>query len=181
MRGLAVIVVNYRTPDLAIRCVDALAPARASFPDLRVVVVDGGSADGSAERLAAALGERDWVTLLPLEVNGGFAFANLVDFDSEHGHRRDVAGYAACLERFDRRLPELLAVLRDGDLLVITADHGNDPTFRGTDHTRECVPLLAFRPGAGCGPLGRRGFDDVGATIARHLGLAPTASGRAWP
>ena len=118
---------------------------------------------------------------LPSLPDGGFAFANLVDFDSEHGHRRDVAGYAACLERFDRRLPELLAALRDGDLLVITADHGNDPTFRGTDHTRECVPLLAFGPGAGCGPLGRRGFADVGATITRHLGLAPTASGRAWP
>lgn len=112
--------------------------------------------------------------------DGGFAFVNLVDFDSEHGHRRDVAGYADCLERFDRRLPNLMAALRDGDLLVITADHGNDPTFRGTDHTRECVPILAFGPGAEGGAVGRRGFADVGATIARHLGLAPTASGTPW-
>lgn len=113
--------------------------------------------------------------------DGGFAFANLVDFDSEHGHRRDPAGYAACLERFDRRLPELLGALRPGDLLVITADHGNDPTFRGTDHTRECVPILAHAPGEAVGPIGRRDtFADVGATIARHLGLRPTAAGRAW-
>lgn len=112
--------------------------------------------------------------------DGGFVFANLVDFDSDYGHRRDVAGYAACLERFDRRLPELLGVLRDGDLLVVTADHGNDPTFHGTDHTRECVPILAHAPGSAGGVIGRRGFADVGASIARHLGLPPTASGVAW-
>ena len=131
--------------------------------------------DGNDENLAhlvAALGT------LP---EGGFAFANLVDFDSDHGHRRDPAGYAACLERFDRRLPELLAALRPGDLLVITADHGNDPTFRGTDHTRECVPILGHMPGGAAGPIGRRNsFADVGATLARHLGLQPTAAGRAW-
>ncbi|WP_237476718.1 phosphopentomutase [Lichenibacterium dinghuense] len=134
-------------------------------------VLKGHGNDANLDHLVAAM--RD----LP---DGGLAVANLVDFDSDYGHRRDVAGYAACLERFDRRLPELLAVLREGDLLVITADHGNDPTFRGTDHTREAVPILAHAPGGAGGALGRRGFADVGATLARHLGLRETASGRAW-
>ncbi len=113
--------------------------------------------------------------------DGGLVFANLVDFDSEFGHRRDVAGYAACLERFDARLPELLAGLHPGDLLVVTADHGNDPTFRGTDHTREYVPVLSYGPGRPGMPLGRRdSFADIGATLARHLGLAATVAGRPW-
>jgi len=104
-----------------------------------------------------------------------------VDFDSEFGHRRDVAGYAACLERLDARLPELLAGLHPGDLLVVTADHGNDPTFPGSDHTREYVPILSYAPGRPGMPLGRRdGFADIGATLARHLGLAATAAGRPW-
>lgn len=132
----------------------------------------GDGNDANLDHLLAALAD------LP---QGGFAFANLVDFDSDHGHRRDPAGYAACLERFDRRLPELLGALRPGDLLVITADHGNDPTFRGTDHTRECVPILAHAPGGAPGTIGRRSsLADVGATLARHLGLAATAAGRPW-
>ncbi len=121
------------------------------------------------------------LAVLPSLPDGGLVFANLVDFDSEFGHRRDVAGYAACLERFDARVPELLAGLHPGDLLVVTADHGNDPTFRGTDHTREYVPILSYAPGRPGMPLGRRdSFADVGATLARHLGLAPTAAGRPW-
>ena len=112
--------------------------------------------------------------------DGGLMVVNLVDFDSDHGHRRDVAGYAACLERFDARLPQVSAAMRSGDLLVITADHGNDPTFRGTDHTREHVPILALGAGRG-GPLGRRAsFADVGATLAHHLGLAAPPTGRSW-
>ena len=112
--------------------------------------------------------------------DGGLIVVNLVDFDSDYGHRRDVPGYAACLERFDARLPEVLAALRSGDLLVITADHGNDPTFRGTDHTREYVPVLALGAGRS-GPLGRRAsFADVGATLAQHLGLPATPAGRSW-
>lgn len=104
--------------------------------------------------------------------DGGLAFANLVDFDTEFGHRRDVAGYAAALEAFDRRLPEIVSGLRPGDLAILTADHGNDPTFRGTDHTREQVPILAFGPGVAPNSLGRRGsYADIGATIAAHLGL----------
>jgi phosphopentomutase len=113
--------------------------------------------------------------------DGGFAFANLVDFDTEHGHRRDVPGYAAALEAFDRRVPEIWAALRTGDLAIITADHGNDPTFRGTDHTREHVPILAFGPGVAPGPIGRRAtFADIGASVAKHLGITPPAAGTAW-
>jgi phosphopentomutase len=105
--------------------------------------------------------------------DGGFVFVNLVDFDTEFGHRRDVAGYAAALEAFDRRVPEIMAALREDDLVVITADHGNDPTWRGTDHTREHVPILAFGPELPPGPMGRRRtLADVGAGIAAHLGLA---------
>jgi phosphopentomutase len=112
--------------------------------------------------------------------DGTLVFVNLVDFDSEYGHRRDVAGYAAALERFDARLPELLAERGLDDLMLFTADHGNDPTWPGSDHTRECVPLLAvgleLRPGkAGM----REGFADLGQTIAQHFGLAPLAHGRA--
>lgn len=104
-------------------------------------------------------------------------FVNFNDFDTLYGHRRDPAGYARALEAFDARLPELKARLRPGDLVVVSADHGCDPTWRGTDHTREHVPVLAFGPGIEAGPLGRRAFADVGQTIARHLGIAPLAEG----
>jgi phosphopentomutase len=113
--------------------------------------------------------------------DGGFVFTNLVDFDTEHGHRRDVPGYAAALEAFDARVPEIRATLRAGDLTVITADHGNDPTFRGTDHTREHIPILAFGPGLAPGPIGRRAtFADVGASVAKHLRITPPVAGTAW-
>lgn len=108
--------------------------------------------------------------------DGGLCCVNLVDFDTDFGHRRDVPGYAACLERFDARLDALLPALRAGDLLILTADHGNDPTFRGTDHTREQIPVLA----CGLAPraLGRRAsFADIGASLAAHLGLKATARG----
>ncbi len=109
---------------------------------------------------------------------GGLIFANYVDFDTEYGHRRDVAGYAACLEAFDARVPEFLSRLRTGDLMVITADHGNDPTFPGTDHTREQVPILGWSPGIRARNIGQRGsFADIGQSIAAHLGLPPVTSG----
>ena len=112
---------------------------------------------------------------------GGLVFLNLVDFDTEHGHRRDVPGYAAELEAFDARVPEILAVLEPGDLCLITADHGNDPTWAGTDHTREQVPILAFGPGLPTGAIGERAtFADIGATVAQHLGLGPLPAGRSW-
>ncbi|MDP6874580.1 MAG: phosphopentomutase [Alphaproteobacteria bacterium] len=111
---------------------------------------------------------------------GSLIFTNFVDFDMLYGHRRDVAGYAAALEAFDARLPAFEARLRPGDLALITADHGCDPTFSGTDHTREHVPVLFFGPGIKAQCLGRRNsFADMGQTIARHLGLAPLAHGEA--
>ncbi|WP_421914564.1 phosphopentomutase [Mesorhizobium sp.] len=105
--------------------------------------------------------------------DGDLVFANFVDFDTDYGHRRDVAGYAAALEAFDRRLPEALARLKHGDLLILTADHGNDPTWRGTDHTRERIPVFGTGPGLHGGDIGLRAtFADIGETVAEHLGLA---------
>ena len=104
-------------------------------------------------------------------VESGLIFANLVDFDAKYGHRRDPKGMAGNLQRFDERVPELLKALAEDGLLVITADHGNDPTYPGTDHTRERVPLLAA---GGVEPrnLGvRDGFADLGATVAAWLGV----------
>ena len=113
--------------------------------------------------------------------DGGLIFANYVDLDTDFGHRRNVAGYAAGLERFDARLGVLKQHLRAGDLCILTADHGNDPTWRGTDHTREHVPILSFGPGVTGGSIGRREtFADIGATVARHLGLAATVAGGSW-
>ena len=108
-------------------------------------------------------------------------FVNLVDFDSEYGHRRDVSGYAAALERFDARLPELLAARRDGDLLLLTADHGNNPTWKGSDHTREQFPVLTYMKGMAPGSFGHRScFADIGQTIAHHLGVGRLSAGKAW-
>ena len=113
--------------------------------------------------------------------DGGLVATNLVDFDTQFGHRRDVPGYAAALEAFDARLPDIHAALQPGDLVVLTADHGCDPAFRGTDHTRECVPVLAFGPDIAPGSIGRRAsFADIGQSIAAHLGLSPLAHGLAW-
>ena len=107
-------------------------------------------------------------------------FANFVDFDTLYGHRRNVEGYAGALEAFDRRLPELEARLQPGDLVLITADHGCDPTFRGTDHTREHVPVLLSGPGLAAHSVGiRSSFADMGQTLAAHLGLAPLKHGTA--
>jgi phosphopentomutase len=107
-------------------------------------------------------------------------FANFVDFDTLHGHRRNVEGYAAALEEFDLRLPELEARLRPGDLVLITADHGCDPTFKGTDHTREHVPVLFSGPGLKPHSIGiRASFADMGQTLAAHLGIPPMKHGTA--
>jgi phosphopentomutase len=104
-------------------------------------------------------------------VESGLIFANLVDFDAKYGHRRDPGGMAGNLRRFDERVPELLGVLSDEDILIITADHGNDPTFKGTDHTRERVPLLAVGEGESKDLGVREGFADIGATVAGWLGV----------
>jgi len=104
-------------------------------------------------------------------VESGLIFANLVDFDAKYGHRRDPEGMAENIERFDERLPELRDALAEEDLLIITADHGNDPTFRGTDHTRERVPLLVIGNGAPRDLGIREGFSDIGASVAAWLGV----------
>jgi phosphopentomutase len=113
---------------------------------------------------------------------GGLIFANLVDFDTQYGHRNDIQGYANNLERFDRRLADLLPRLRDDDLLVVTADHGNDPATPGTDHSREYVPLLAIgsrvRRGADLGT--RRTFADLGQSLADLFGVGRLAHGTSF-
>lgn len=100
---------------------------------------------------------------------GSLTFANFVEFDSLYGHRRDVSGYARALEWFDAEIGRVIAALRPEDMLVLTADHGNDPTWVGTDHTRERVPVLVA--GQGAGALGQMGFVDVAALVAVHLGV----------
>ncbi|MCE9686403.1 phosphopentomutase [Shewanella sp. AS16] len=108
-------------------------------------------------------------------------FTNFVDFDSHYGHRRDVAGYARALEYFDSRLPEILAILGKEDLLLLTADHGCDPTWPGTDHTREHVPVLAYGAGLAAGSLGlRQSFADMGQSIASYFGLEPMEYGESF-
>jgi phosphopentomutase len=104
-------------------------------------------------------------------LESGLIFANLVDFDAKFGHRRDPEGMAGNLKRFDERMPELLEALTDEDLLIITADHGNDPTYRGTDHTRERVPLLTIGGGEPAALGVRENFSDLGATVGGWLGV----------
>ena len=110
--------------------------------------------------------------------DGSLTFANFVEFDTLYGHPRDVSGYARALEWFDAGLPRFLAHLRPGDLAIFTADHGNDPTFRGTEHTRERVPIVGW--GKGACEVGLRGFVDVGASVAAHLGVASQGPGRSF-
>ncbi len=120
-------------------------------------------------------------TLIEMEKAGDntIVFTNFVDFDSSYGHRRDVAGYAAALELFDRRLPELLKLVKDEDIIIFTADHGCDPTWPGTDHTREHIPVLVYGPKVKPGSLGHREtFADIGQTVANYFGLSPMDYGK---
>ena len=110
--------------------------------------------------------------------DGSLTFANFVEFDTNYGHRRDVSGYARALEWFDARLGAVLAALRPGDLLCLTADHGNDPTWPGTDHTRERAPVLIA--GAGAGSVGQVGFADIAASLAAHLRVPAQGPGRSF-
>lgn len=105
-------------------------------------------------------------------------FVNFVDFDQAFGHRRDIAGYSNALHQMDERLPEFMARLKDGDLVVITADHGCDPSWPGSDHTREHIPMIFFGPGVAPRALPVSDtFSDIGATLARHLGVKPLSNG----
>ncbi len=116
--------------------------------------------------------------LIDTAEDGALVFANFVEFDSLYGHPRDVAGYARALEWFDARVGAFLPRLRAGDIAIFTADHGNDPTWHGTEHTRERVPVLVA--GAGLGEIGQCAFVDVAASIAAHLGLAQRGFGRSF-
>jgi phosphopentomutase len=123
----------------------------------------------------------DAIEALVATVDRGLIFANLVDFDTQYGHRNDVAGYARNLERFDARLAELLPLLGPDDLLVVTADHGNDPTTPSTDHSREHVPLLVWGAGARPVPLGDRAtFADLARTLADIFAVGPLAHGTSF-
>lgn len=113
--------------------------------------------------------------------DGDLVFTNFVDFDMIYGHRRNVPGYAAALEAFDARLPEVYRKLKPGDLVIMTADHGCDPTWRGTDHTRERVPIIAYGPGLRSRSIGIRStYADIGETIAYHLGIKAGPHGRSF-
>ena len=109
---------------------------------------------------------------------GSLTFANFVEFDSLYGHRRDVSGYARALEWFDTCAGAFLSRLQPGDLALFTADHGNDPTWHGTEHTRERVPVLIS--GRGAGQIGLCAFADVGASVAAHLGIPAQGPGRSF-
>jgi len=118
------------------------------------------------------------LTLQTTAEPGSLTFANFVEFDSLYGHPRDVAGYARALEWFDRQAGVFLANMRPGDLAIFTADHGNDPTWRGTEHTRERVPVLCA--GVGAGAIGLCAFSDVAASVAQHLGVANQGPGASF-
>jgi len=110
--------------------------------------------------------------------DGSLTFANFVEFDSQYGHRRDISGYARALEWFDAEIGRILPRLRPGDLFLLTADHGNDPSWVGTDHTREQVPVLIA--GLGAGQIGQVNFADVAASIAHHLNIPAQGPGRTF-
>ncbi|HLR91704.1 MAG TPA: alkaline phosphatase family protein, partial [Atopostipes sp.] len=111
----------------------------------------------------------------------GLSFTNLVDFDAKFGHRRNPEGYRDALEEFDARVPEIVENLKADDLLILTADHGNDPTHEGTDHTREYVPLLAYsKQLENTGELPKGYFSDIAATILDNFGLEPMENGTSF-
>jgi len=112
----------------------------------------------------------------------GLSFLNLVDFDALYGHRRDPQGYGQALEEYDARLEEVFDLLKEEDLLIITADHGNDPVHHGTDHTREYVPLLVYNKGMQEGKelSIRQTFADIGATVAENFGVAMPKHGKSF-
>lgn len=149
------------------RAVRAVGKIKDIFAGSGIGAVSKGNDDALMQHLLRELGEAP---------DGALVFANFVEFDSLFGHRRNVSGYARALEWFDACLPGLISASRPGDLLIFTADHGNDPTWAGSDHTRERVPVLIY--GAPGGNRGLCDFVDVAATVATHLGLPERGPGR---
>lgn len=140
--------------------------------------------DGTGEEVKvsgnAAMMEKV-ISLMPTLRDGGLLMTNFVDFDTNFGHRRDPIGYGKLLEEFDASLPRVFAQLKKGDVLVLTADHGNDPTWKGTDHTREQVPIMAYGPEMVPGTIGQRlSFADIGQSLATYLGLPKLKAGEAF-
>lgn len=154
-------------PTVAVGKVDDLFAGRGIAEAVHTV----SNAEGIAATISAAQ-----------ELHRGLIFTNLVDFDTLYGHRNDPEGFALALREFDAALPDILATLRPGDLLVLTADHGNDPVTPSTDHSREYVPLLCLRKGGGPGgPLGTRAsFADLGRTVADYFGLGAELQGTSF-
>jgi phosphopentomutase len=140
--------------------------------------------DGTGEEIKisgnAAMMEKV-IETMPRLADGGFLMANFVDFDTLYGHRRDPIGYGNLLQEFDASLPRVFNTLQDGDVLILTADHGNDPTFKGTDHTREQIPIMIMSPNATPASIGhRQSFADIGQSIAKYLNVGPLTAGEAF-
>jgi phosphopentomutase len=174
---------DYAMPPVGDTLLDALTAAGVHVAALGKIS-DLFAGKGIAEAHATA-SDDDGMTRIEAQMSRqdrGLIFANLVDFDTVYGHRNDVRGYAANLERFDERLARLLPKLRAGDLLVVTADHGNDPTTPSTDHSREHVPVLVAGERVKKGvDLGTRAtFADLGQTLAGVFGVAPLAHGTSF-
>jgi len=174
--------------DFAMRPIAETAMDRlfaAGVPTVAIGKIDDLFAGSGVSRAVHTRSDEDGMEQVVAEMDvtpRGVIFANLVDFDTLYGHRNDVGGYAANLERFDSRLKHLLPRLRTDDLLILTADHGNDPTTPSTDHSREYVPLIATGPRVKGGVrLGRRQtFADLGQTVAENFGVGPMPHGTSF-
>ncbi|MCU0249135.1 MAG: phosphopentomutase [Vicinamibacterales bacterium] len=174
---------DYAIPPYADTLLDRLAAAGIPVLSIgKIADLFAGRGIGAAVKSASDALGMDAFERAVADAPPGLVFGNLVDFDAMYGHRNDTAGYAANLERFDERLGRLLPMIRDDDLLILTADHGNDPTTPSTDHSREFVPVLAYgaRVRAGVNLGERPTFADLGQTLAEVFGVGPLACGRSF-
>jgi phosphopentomutase len=174
---------DYAIPPYADTLLDRLAAAGIPVLSIgKIADLFAGRGIGAAVKSASDALGMDAFERAVADTPPGLVFGNLVDFDAMYGHRNDTAGYAANLERFDERLGRLLPMIRDDDLLILTADHGNDPTTPSTDHSREFVPVLAYgaRVRAGVNLGERTTFADLGQTLAEVFGVGPLACGRSF-
>jgi phosphopentomutase len=174
---------DYAIPPYADTLLDRLTSAGIAVRSIgKIADLFAGRGIGSSVKTASDALGMDAFERAVAEAPPGLVFGNLVDFDAMYGHRNDTVGYAANLERFDQRLGGLLPMLREDDLLVLTADHGNDPTTPSTDHSREFVPVLAYgarvRPGVDLGQ--RATYADLGQTLAEVFCVGPLACGRSF-